>query len=229
MVDVLPYYSILRKAGCVDPVRARDALISHESWMMGNTCIYRRNAIIEAGGFLPELHSFCDGFLQMVIAAKYGACYVPEPLAVFRVGSGGYSSQSLANLDVSLKMWSKAAALMRTHYADIFPRDSVDSWERKHVYLSRISAVSRAQRRRIEILSASGTNSTIRRTVVRIFGLFSRIQVMATVAYLLLRGGRPEFRGLTQAIETSVHKFAFKVRQMWTRTEAANLLGTDIS
>ncbi len=47
----------------------------------------------EQGAYLiPELKSVCDFFALNVIGFRYGVCYVPESLAVFRKTTGSYSS-----------------------------------------------------------------------------------------------------------------------------------------
>ena len=85
-----------------------------ESWIMGNTCIYNRKAFIQAGGLREDLGSFSDGFLQMVLALKHGACFIPETLAVWRLSPSGYASSSSRSLEPAMKMWSNVANLMRT-------------------------------------------------------------------------------------------------------------------
>ena len=84
------------------------------SWIMGNTCIYNRKAFIQAGGLREDLGSFSDGFLQMVLALKHGACFIPETLAVWRLSPSGYASSSSRSLEPAMKMWSNVANLMRT-------------------------------------------------------------------------------------------------------------------
>jgi glycosyltransferase involved in cell wall biosynthesis len=59
--------------------------------LYGHTCIFRRSALEEAGGFLPELAWHCDWFAFLVIAFRTGACYIPEPLAALRQEPTSYS------------------------------------------------------------------------------------------------------------------------------------------
>ncbi len=123
---------IISRTPCyLTPERALAALRRYDGWFTGNTTIYKREALLEAGGFLPELGSYSDGFACRVIALKYGACYIPEPLAMTRIGQGRFSQITAANPDISLEIMRNASRLMRSTYSDVFPEEWVDRWERR--------------------------------------------------------------------------------------------------
>jgi len=54
--------------------------------------IMKRAALIEAGGSIPELKWSSDLFVVLVIAFRYGICYIPEPLMIFRIREDSFSS-----------------------------------------------------------------------------------------------------------------------------------------
>ncbi len=54
--------------------------------------IMKRAALIEAGGFNTELKWSSDLFVFLVIAFRYGICYIPEPLMIFRIRESAFSS-----------------------------------------------------------------------------------------------------------------------------------------
>jgi glycosyltransferase involved in cell wall biosynthesis len=58
----------------------------------GTSSILKRSALVEAGGLRPELRWQCDWFALLVMAFRYGLCYVPEGLAAWRAGRGSYAS-----------------------------------------------------------------------------------------------------------------------------------------
>lgn len=66
----------------------------------GLNSIYRRSALIESGGAIPELKSYSDFFLILSIAFRHGICYVPESLVVCRFQKGQYSAKLLKNKKV---------------------------------------------------------------------------------------------------------------------------------
>jgi hypothetical protein len=67
-------------------------LIPASGNICGNTVVIRRDALVETGGFRPELRWYCDWFANCVVGLRYGACFQPETLAVFRSSDGQYSS-----------------------------------------------------------------------------------------------------------------------------------------
>jgi hypothetical protein len=120
---------------------------------MGNATVLRKVALVDAGGFRPELHSFCDGFAYMVMALKHGACFVPKPLAYWRLMESGYSLSTESNWLLSLDIRDRAVELMRTTYRDLFPEDIVEMWARnwsRHSYVTAWNCVVREQNRVVE-------------------------------------------------------------------------------
>lgn len=61
----------------------------------GLNTIYKRSALMEAGGVIPELKSYTDFFPILAMAFRYGICYIPEPLVVSRIQQTQYSSRLL--------------------------------------------------------------------------------------------------------------------------------------
>jgi len=57
----------------------------------GPNSIFRRTALIEVGGFRPELKWHCDSFALILIGLRYGACYVPGSYVAIRVALDSYS------------------------------------------------------------------------------------------------------------------------------------------
>lgn len=102
-----------------------------DTWpICGNTTIYRRDALLAEGGFREDLHAFSDGFLLRVISLRYGACFIPEPLAESRPLDTGYAASYRANTASRDLMIRKAAELMRGPYAELFPLGYADNWVR---------------------------------------------------------------------------------------------------
>jgi glycosyltransferase involved in cell wall biosynthesis len=59
----------------------------------GHASMYRKRAIEEAGGILTELRWHCDWFMNHVIAARTGICFVPESIAYLRINdTSSYAS-----------------------------------------------------------------------------------------------------------------------------------------
>lgn len=132
----LVHTAVISRTECfLPPAQALATLRRHGSWILGNTSVYRKAAFIEAGGLIPELHGFCDGFTELVLALKHGVCFIPEPLAVWRKMSGSYAHTTSADLETMLDITRTAARLMRTRYRDVFPADYVEDWTRGWLFV----------------------------------------------------------------------------------------------
>jgi glycosyltransferase involved in cell wall biosynthesis len=70
---------------CVPPERFLAVQRRHGNWLMSQTAFYNRQALQEwGGGFDPELGPAADAFLLFVLAARHGACFIPERLGSWR-------------------------------------------------------------------------------------------------------------------------------------------------
>src|SRR5258708_31122275 len=106
----------------VAPARVKELLLHTETWHSGTTVVHRRQCVAQAGGFRPELRSYCDGFLYLVMALRHGACFVPEPLAVWRRDERGYSTATSRDDAAMEHILEAAGTLMATEFAELFPR-----------------------------------------------------------------------------------------------------------
>jgi hypothetical protein len=93
--------------------------------------IYRRDVLMEVGGYRDELGSWSDTFAFRAIGLKYGACYLPGEVAQFRRLEGSYSQQAGARPCAMLDIIARAEYLMRSEeFRDRFPVSYVHRWRR---------------------------------------------------------------------------------------------------
>jgi glycosyltransferase involved in cell wall biosynthesis len=121
---------VSKTSAYLDAAEVRRKLKACGSWFLGNTTLYRRGALAAAGGYLPELASFCDGYASLSLALKHGACFIPEKLACWRRLPAGFSSGTASDPAQSLRIMEAAARLMRTRDRELFDEDFVRRWER---------------------------------------------------------------------------------------------------
>lgn len=119
---------VCSRPGFISPQRARELLYRHGTWFLGNALVLRRQAVMEMGGFRPELHSFCDGFLYHLLALKYGACFIPEPLAVWRRLDSGFSGATVANIDRMETIRERVTGLITGPYHALFGDRLIQRW-----------------------------------------------------------------------------------------------------
>jgi len=117
---ILHTCAVTNRGPFISSEKALSIMHRHGSWMQGNTVIFRRQALMDSGGLIPELHSFWDGFIHTVIAAKYGVCFIAEPLAAWRQVENSYSANLCKDPERPLQIIRHAKELMSTTYRDLF-------------------------------------------------------------------------------------------------------------
>ncbi len=89
-------------------------------WIGSNTAVYRREALLAAGGFPPDLRWHADWFTTLALGFRHGAVYLPGVYCHFRVRSDSYSSgrrrQPAVQRDV---VFATLALLQRNENADL--------------------------------------------------------------------------------------------------------------
>jgi glycosyltransferase involved in cell wall biosynthesis len=113
------------------PAEVRARLFRVGSWMQGNTVIFRREALLGAGGFRPELRSYTDGFVHEVIALRHGVCFVPEYLAAWRKMPEAFSAQTSVNPAAVLGIRREALRCMREEYGELFSPGYIRRWRNR--------------------------------------------------------------------------------------------------
>lgn len=107
------------------PNRIRALLLRDEGWFMGNTMILRRQPLLAAGGFPSELRSYTDGFIYRVLALRHGACFIPEPLAIWRRLDAGYATSTSRNDEAMEQILIAVNTRMNTDFRDLFPAELI--------------------------------------------------------------------------------------------------------
>ncbi len=123
---------VISKTACfLPPEEVVATLIRYGFWFTGQTTICRRDAILrEASGFIPELRHYADHFVDMVVALRDGACFIPEVLATWRVLDAGYAETNFNNAALSRTTFEKITQLMRSpKYDALFPEEFMKVWE----------------------------------------------------------------------------------------------------
>ena len=75
----------LSQAGYLSPTAYAEATRrSNVSHPLTQSTIVRRELLPKSLGYMSQLEWYADWFLIQIIALRYGCCYIPEPLALFR-------------------------------------------------------------------------------------------------------------------------------------------------
>lgn len=116
--------STVSKEPCfLPPDQVVEACRSGKLIVFTSTMILRREALIQAGKYLPELRWHGDWFAYFVVACRHGVCIVPEVLAEFRVFSSGFSKKGMRNTKDQMAVLRKAVELLESdEYRDVAGR-----------------------------------------------------------------------------------------------------------
>jgi glycosyltransferase involved in cell wall biosynthesis len=134
--DIELYQSriVSRQTRFIPIEECRSILEKHGGWFVGSTTIFKKKALIEAGGFNPDFGPFVDGFTQQVIALRDGVCFIPEPLACWRILSSGYSQKTRLNIEQNFQFLSKITHEMTTTYHDLFTPKYTKKYRREILF-----------------------------------------------------------------------------------------------
>jgi glycosyltransferase involved in cell wall biosynthesis len=83
--------------------------------------IIRRDAALEAGGFLPALAWYSDWFMDLVVAFRYGAIHIPETLGVHVVHPDSYSAGARSGAEHVRVLGALLDCLTSAEYTDVAP------------------------------------------------------------------------------------------------------------
>jgi len=117
-VDKNPTF-MLEREGYLSP-----AEVASRCWggaIPGHTSIMRRDALLDAGGFLPELKWHCDWFANLVMAFRRGCCFIPESLALIRVLPQSFSAAGTRGPEQRQVLANMLETLLAPGYADVLP------------------------------------------------------------------------------------------------------------
>ena len=194
----LPTAIPLDSPGFIPPGLALKFLMREDSWFLGNTIVIRRDAVLEAGAYRPELTSFCDGFVYQQVALKHGACFIPEPLAVWRLLGTGYSASTMANVERLAKIREAVTKLMTGEFSSLFPGQYVTRWQRRWSYAALSSALRGLS---FDVVALTGLWPGIRAldiTTLRALAVAGRFGKRIGVLYLFLRLRLPDLPTLAR-------------------------------
>src|SRR5262249_58629460 len=116
-----------------DPGAALREMLRDDSWFMGNTALYRRAALLAAGGFDERLAAFSDGYMCRLLALRHGACFTPETLAAWRRMEGGLAWSQALKTDQAREFVEFVK--QRMSEADgLFPAQYIYRWQRRYIF-----------------------------------------------------------------------------------------------
>ena len=105
-------------------------------WLTGQTTVYRREALLEAGGLDPSLKGLNDLLAALVVASRYGAAYSPVPLGVMRIHQGAFLPETLRNADELERILGEVRQRGPQKEPALFTPDVLDRTARRFYFAS---------------------------------------------------------------------------------------------
>jgi glycosyltransferase involved in cell wall biosynthesis len=91
------WYATSDEPFCVSAEQARALMRRRGLALHANAAIFDRRALLDVGGFDPQLRWHSDWFAIYAVALRAGFCAVPKPLSWFRMVPSSYSAKGIRN------------------------------------------------------------------------------------------------------------------------------------
>lgn len=141
----------LSQDGWLPPEAARRLLYREGEWAIGNTTIYRVSALRTVGGFRPELFGACDGFAASWIVCRFGACFMPRVLALWRRNPRGYANSTLDLFERASSVLATIPAIIADN-SEVFPSGYNARWRSRWLFAVLVAAACKGPARLAQAL-----------------------------------------------------------------------------
>ena len=137
--DLGPFHSArISETECfVPPQRFLETYELWGNWIVTYSVIYRRAAVLELGGLDARLDPVSDALLCLTLPARHGACFIPEPLVMWRKLDTSYAMSAVHD-PLNAISWIEAlcARLRGPRFADLFPSSFLTDLKRQGLTIS---------------------------------------------------------------------------------------------
>lgn len=109
------------RAGYLDPEELIRLSRAGRFSIAAQHALFKRSALIEAGGWIPELRWFTDCFSTWVVGFRHGVCHVPKVLSLFKTTPTSYYHSGKAAAQRRATLTRFLEFLGTEKYADVAP------------------------------------------------------------------------------------------------------------
>lgn len=159
--------------------RIHASLLWRDPWFSGPTVMWRRELLVAAGGFRPELRSYSDGFMYMACALRHGACFIPEHLASFNRSDQSYSLSVGRDDDGMAEVFVATNALIQSDFSKEFSSELRRAFNARFLYSLLVPRLRRFRIRALVLLSSVEPTASLRMAAIV-------IRLAAVLAHVLL-------------------------------------------
>ncbi|WP_315763367.1 MULTISPECIES: glycosyltransferase family 2 protein [unclassified Bradyrhizobium] len=168
------------------PSEVIDLLRRCDNWILTGAALFRREQVVEAGGFAAAARSFTDGLLARHLALKSGFVYVPAVFVTWRVNPEGYSRSATSQAEVARQTIDSMRRLIAAD--PLFPSWYPELLERRWRFSVGRVAVVESGPAGADVLTQFCARGSIDRLIYRIAGaLGKRTGSVVSLGWLFLR------------------------------------------
>jgi glycosyltransferase involved in cell wall biosynthesis len=168
------------------PSEVASLLKRSDNWILTGAAVFRRELVVEAGGFLASAGSFADGLMARHLALKHGFVYVPTTFVLWRINPDGYSRSATSEANRA----GEVIANMRRHISadPLFPSWYPELLERRWRFaVGRIAAIESRPMALDLLVNFCAENRTDRLLHRFAGGLGQRVGPIVSLTWLFLR------------------------------------------
>jgi glycosyltransferase involved in cell wall biosynthesis len=196
------------KASYFPPYICRELLAKKGTWMRGTSTIFRKDAFLDSGRLNEAAGPVSDILVEMIIAVKYGVCFIPKLFSYQRLIEGSYSAVIANDTDRLIEYYKSTFLIMKNNYSDIFEIRFIEYWLSREVLFCKLSAFKKSINNLLNCISRFISNKSI---VMILIILISLIPLFLIVICLILFLNHREFFDiLKKLIKSNIVKFSDK-------------------
>ncbi len=94
----------------------------------GQNAVFKKSALLEAGGYIPELKWYADAFCDLTVCFRHGMCHVPKVLSVFYLHPTSYYQSASGQTERRDTMERMLQLLESDRFADVAPLYAESGW-----------------------------------------------------------------------------------------------------
>lgn len=116
------------------PVQCRELAHRFGNWFAGPSVVYNKKLMESVGAFNPDYRGLADLVCALMVAARAGAVFSPEPLAVVRMHAGSYLSSTFAQAQSLMEILGKLSRNAPAVAPELFDAPFIERSIRRFVF-----------------------------------------------------------------------------------------------
>jgi glycosyltransferase involved in cell wall biosynthesis len=185
IIGFRPFMSPWREDRFVSADTALRQSAVSDNWAVGPSVIYRRNLLLEIGGFDVSLGSFCDGMAVRQLAFRHGFFFSPKVLAAWEVYPESFSARSALASGESIRLIEVAKRRMAAALpAEANPGYPAIMERRLRFNMARLLLIWGKDRPDLEAIAMVAGLSRMGRSILRLLSMLPGLSSLAILGLL---------------------------------------------